>query len=128
PIFFAVVLGYYGDRSNRVKITVATAVVWGITAVISGLAPVLLVLAPPRVLGGLGLLSAETIYPSLLADYYPPRVQGAVFGAYRTGAQGLLLIGGPLAGAIAAVFDWRAAFVLLALPTFVLAFVVTTVL
>ena len=128
PIFFAVVLGYYGDRSNRVKITVATAVLWGITAVVSGLAPVLLVLVLARLLGGLGLLSAETIYPSLLADYYPPRVQGAVFGAYRTGGQGLSLLGGPLAGLIAAVLDWRAAFVLLALPTFALAFVAATVL
>src|SRR5437763_8559062 len=103
PIFFAVVLGYYGDRSNRVKITVATAVLWGITAVVSGLAPVLLVLVLARLLGGLGLLSAETLYPSLLADYYPPRVHGAAFGAYRTGGQGLSLLGGPLPGLIAAV-------------------------
>jgi ABC-type branched-subunit amino acid transport system ATPase component/predicted MFS family arabinose efflux permease len=128
PIFFAVVLGYYGDRSNRVRITVATAVLWAVTAVVSGLAPVLLVLVVARLLGGLGLLSAETIYPSLLADYYPPRVQGAVFGAYRTGGQGLSLLGGPLAGLIAAVFDWRAAFVLLALPTFALAVVAHTLL
>ena len=128
PIFFAVVLGYYGDRSNRVRITVITAVVWGVTAVVSGLAPVLLVLVLARLVGGVGLLSAETIYPSLLSDYYPPRVQGAVFGAYRTGGQALLLVGGPLAGVLAAAFDWRAAFVLLALPTFVLAFIASTVL
>src|SRR5205823_14011618 len=128
PIFFAVVLGYYGDRGNRVKIAVAAAVLWGVTALVSGLAPVLLVLVFARLLGGLGLLSAETIYPSLLSDYYPPRVIGAVFGAYRTGGQALFLIGGPLAGVIAAVLDWRVSFVILALPTFVLAFLAATVL
>ncbi|HKN39409.1 MAG TPA: MFS transporter, partial [Acidimicrobiia bacterium] len=128
PIFFAVVLGYYGDRKNRVKLTTAAAVLWGATALVSGLAPVLGVLVFARLLGGVGLLSAETLYPSLLSDYYPPRVIGGVFGAYRTGGQTLLLLGGPLAGVIAALSDWRAAFVILALPTFVLAFVAFTVL
>jgi branched-chain amino acid transport system ATP-binding protein len=128
PIFFAVVLGYYGDRRNRVRLTVAAAFLWGATALVSGLAPVLLVLVFARLVGGIGLLSAETISPSLLSDYYPPRVIGAVFGVYRTGAQGLLLLGGPLAGAIAAVSDWRAAFVILAVPTVVLAFAALAVL
>ena len=123
PIFFAVVLGYFGDRRNRVRLTVAAAVLWGATAIVSGLAPVLAVLVAARLLGGLGLLSAETIYPSILADSYPPSVIGAVFGVYRTGAQSLTLLGGPLAGVIAAVFDWRAAFVLLAVPVFALALV-----
>src|SRR5260221_13764155 len=44
-----------------------------------------------------------------------------VFGRCRIFGQALALLGGPLAGAIAAVFGWRAAFVVLALPTFVLA-------
>src|SRR5260221_10322247 len=41
PIFFAVVLGYFGDRHNRVRLSVLAAVFWGITALLSGLAPVL---------------------------------------------------------------------------------------
>ena len=121
PIVFAVFLGYAGDRRNRVVLSVITAAFWGITALLSGLAPVLALLIIARLLGGIGLLSTETIYPSLLADYYPPRKLGTVFGSYRTFGQALALLGGPLAGGIAAFFDWRVAFVLLALPTFVLA-------
>jgi branched-chain amino acid transport system ATP-binding protein len=128
PIVFAVVLGYIGDRRNRVVMSAITAVLWGITALLSGLAPVLALLVVARLLGGVGLLSTETIYPSLLSDYYPPRSLGSVFGAYRTFGQALAVLGGPLAGVIAAVFDWRAAFVILAVPTFILAAVASTTL
>ena len=121
PIVFAVFLGYAGDRRNRVTTAAVTAVFWGATALLSGLAPVLAFLVVARVLGGVGLLNSETISPSLLSDYYAPRSLGLVFGSYRTFAQGLILLGGPLAGGIAAAFGWRAAFVILALPTFVLA-------
>src|SRR5436190_14238602 len=44
PIFFAVVLGFYGDRGNRVRISAGAAVLWGTTALLSGLAPVLALL------------------------------------------------------------------------------------
>ena len=128
PIVFAVVLGYFGDRSNRVVLSAVTAVFWGVTSLLSGLAPVLALLVVARLLGGVGFLSTETIYPSLLSDYYPPRSLGTVFGSYRTFGQALALLGGPLAGAIAAAFNWRVAFVVLALPTFVLAAVVLWVL
>jgi ABC-type branched-subunit amino acid transport system ATPase component/predicted MFS family arabinose efflux permease len=121
PIVFAVLLGYLGDRHSRVRLSVLAAVFWGVTALLSGLAPTLGLLVTARLLGGVGLLSGETIYPSLLTDFYPPRSLGSVFGAYRTGGQALALLGGPLAGLIAAVAGWRAAFVALALPTFVFA-------
>jgi branched-chain amino acid transport system ATP-binding protein len=121
PIAFAVFLGYFGDRYSRVRLSVASAVFWGVTALLSGLAPTLWLLIAARLLGGVGLLSGETIYPSLLSDYYPPRNLGSVFGAYRTGGQALALLGGPLAGLIAAFAGWRTAFVVLALPTFALA-------
>src|SRR5881296_216513 len=51
PIFFAVVLGFYGDRRNRVRLGAVAAVFWGITALLSGLAPVLWLLVVARMLG-----------------------------------------------------------------------------
>jgi branched-chain amino acid transport system ATP-binding protein len=119
PVIFAVLLGYLGDRLNRLRLSQAAGLVWGLTAILTGLAPVVVLLIVARLIGGVGYLTTETVYPSLLADYYPPRRAGAVFGAYRLGAHGIGLIGGPAAGALAAVFGWRTAFVALALPTFV---------
>ncbi|HEY3943457.1 MAG TPA: MFS transporter [Acidimicrobiales bacterium] len=121
PVLFAFVIGYLGDRVSRVRLSVALALLWGITALFTGLAPALLILVVARAIGGVGLLGVETLYPGLLSDYYPPRSLGTVFGAFRVGGQGLALLGGPLAGLIAAVMGWRAAFVILALPTFVFA-------
>jgi MFS family permease len=72
--------------------------------------------------GGVGLLTGETIYLSLLADFYPPEGLGVIFGSYRFWGQGLGIAAGPLAGVLAAVFGWRSAFVVLALPTFVFVF------
>jgi ABC-type branched-subunit amino acid transport system ATPase component/predicted MFS family arabinose efflux permease len=121
PIVFAVFLGYLGDRGNRIRLSYGAALLWGVTAIVTGLAPVVAVLIIARLVGGVGLLSTETIYPSLLSDYYPPKVLGSVFGAFRLGSVGLALLASPIAGAIGAVFGWRVAFVALAAPTFVLA-------
>ncbi|HET6795377.1 MAG TPA: MFS transporter [Acidimicrobiales bacterium] len=119
PIVFSVYLGYLGDRMNRLWLSALSGILWGVTAIFTGLAPTVAILIIARLLGGVGILSSETIYLSLLADYHPPEGLGAVFGAYRFFGQGLGLAGGPLAGFCAAVFGWRVAFVVLALPTFV---------
>ncbi|HET6794683.1 MAG TPA: MFS transporter, partial [Acidimicrobiales bacterium] len=118
PIVFSVFLGYFGDRGNRIRLSAAAGLLWGVTAIFTGLAPVVALLIVARIVGGVGLLTTETIFPSLLSDYYPPKALGSVFGAFRLGGQGLGLIGGPLAGAIGAIAGWRVAFVVLAIPTF----------
>ena len=125
PVLFSVHLGYWGDRTNRVRLSVAAGLLWGVTAILTGLAPALAVLIIARAVGGVGQLTTETVYPSLLADYYGGTSLGSVFTSYRWISAGLGLIGGPLAGIIAAVAGWRVAFVALALPTFVFAFVLS---
>ena len=119
PVVFAVLLGYFGDRMNRIHLSQVAGLVWGLTAVATGFAPVIGILIAARIVGGVGYLTTETVYPSLLADYYPPRRAGSVFGTYRLGGHGIGLIGGPAAGALAAVVGWRVAFVALAVPTFI---------
>jgi MFS family permease len=122
PVIFSVHLGYYGDRHNRIRISAVAGVVWGLTAIVTGLAPVVAVLVVARLAGGVGQLTTETVYPSLLADYYPSSDLGKTFTRYRWISQGLGLVGGPLAGFFAAYFGWRAAFVVLAIPTFIFVF------
>lgn len=122
PVIFSVHLGFYGDRHNRLRISIVSGIIWGLTAVLTGIAPVLTILIVARLLGGVGQLTTETIYPSLLADFYPSTTLGLVFSRYRWVSQGLGLIGGPLAGLIAAVAGWRVAFVALAVPTFLFVF------
>jgi ABC-type branched-subunit amino acid transport system ATPase component/predicted MFS family arabinose efflux permease len=122
PIMLSVYIGVLGDRMNRINLSAIAGIIWGITAIFTGYAPVLLVLILARLVGGVGLLTGETIYLSLLADFYPPEGLGVIFGSYRFWGQGLGIAAGPLAGVLAAVFGWRSAFVVLALPTFVFVF------
>jgi MFS family permease len=121
PILLSVPLGYLADRVNRVRLSVLAAFIWGITAVFTGLAPILLIFIVARLIGGVGLLINEPVHPSLLADWYPPQSLPRVNSWHRQ-AGTIGLIGGPLAGVLGEAIGWRATFVVLAIPTFVLAF------
>src|SRR5581483_11491934 len=115
-------LGYLADRSNRVRISQIAAIVWGIAALGTGLAPLLGLLIAARFVAGIGRLVNEPVHPSLLSDYYPPASLPSVFAVHRF-AIIFGNIAGPIAGVIAAAFagsisNWRPVFVILAAPMF----------
>ncbi len=120
PILTGIFIGYLGDRHDRAKLTRYFGIVWGVTAIFTGLAPVLLILIVARLVGGIGYMSTQTIYPSLLSDTYPGAATPQVFMVYLFGVSGLGLLGNPLAGWLGQVVGWRPTFVILAVPTFVL--------
>jgi branched-chain amino acid transport system ATP-binding protein len=117
PILLSVFIGYLADRYNRVRISIVAGFIWGLTAILTGLAPVLAVLIVARLLGGVGLLVNEPVHPSLLSDYYPPTQLARVNSLHRQGAS-IGLVGGPVAGFLSAAFGWRTTFVVMAIPTF----------
>ena len=120
PLLLSVHLGYYADRTNRIRLGVLGGIVWGATAIATGLAPVLAVLVIARLVGGVGQLVNQPVHQSLIADYYPPRALAAVFSFYLVGTAAVGLVANPIAGGVSALLGWRATFVILALPTFVL--------
>ena len=119
PILFSIYFGYLGDRVNRVRLSRYAAALFAAMAVLTGLAPLVVILILARMIGGVGFLSTQTLYPSLLADYYPPESLGSVFTALVLGITGIGLLGSPVAGAMAGALGWRPTFVILALPTLV---------
>jgi len=119
PLLFSVVIGNMGDRGDRIHITRNSAILWGVTAILTGLAPVLAVLVVARLLGGIGLLSSQTIYPSLLSDYYPLEKRAQVLTVFLLATTGIGLAASPLSGLLGDAFGWRPTFVLLAIPTFI---------
>jgi MFS family permease len=121
PLLVTAHVGYLCDRYNRVHLAAASAIVWGLTAILTGLAPATAVLIVARLAGGVGYTVNTPTHPSLLADWYPPKVLPIVFGWYLIAYSAINLLSGPLAGGIAAIANWRIAFVVLALPTLVFA-------
>jgi branched-chain amino acid transport system ATP-binding protein len=115
----ALPIGWLGDRISRVRLAILSAALWGTMAIATGLVPSVIALFFVRFIAGIGRLSNESIHPSLLADYYPPPKHPAVFRIHRF-ANPLAGVAGILAGLIASALSWEWAFILLAVPTFLL--------
>jgi ABC-type branched-subunit amino acid transport system ATPase component/predicted MFS family arabinose efflux permease len=109
-------MGVLGDRMNRIRLAVGAAALWGTCAVLTGLVPTVWLLFIVRLGAGLGRIINEVVHPSLLSDLYPREAHPRVFGAHRI-ANSAGQVAGPIAGILAALISWQAAFVILALPT-----------
>src|SRR5439155_4404525 len=72
PLFLSAHVGYITDRTHRIRFGAAGAVIWVAMSMVTGLAPVVLILALARLGSGLGALVNTPVHQSLIADYYPP--------------------------------------------------------
>ncbi len=117
-LFAALPIGWLGDRISRVRMAMISAAVWGTMSIATGIVPTVWALFIVRLIGGIGRLSNESIHPSLLADYYPPRAHPSVFRIHRF-ANPIAGVAGIISGIIADSLGWEWAFILLSIPTFV---------
>ena len=116
-------IGFLGDRRSRVRIAVAGATAWGIFSLLTGFAPVLVLLVAARCGSALGRIVNDPTHNSLLADYYPPDRRPGVYGLHRAANSAGQIVGPLAAGGLAYAFGWRAPFIVLAVPTLVLVIV-----
>jgi branched-chain amino acid transport system ATP-binding protein len=115
-----VLVGYFADRANRVRIAAVGAAVWGVFTLATGLAPTVVVLVIARSLSGLGRAVNDPTHRSLIADYYEPDVRTNVYG-FHGAANAVGLFAGPLlGGALSEWFGWRVPFLLFWIPTLLL--------
>ena len=113
-------IGFIGDRFKRTRLVWLFALLWGSMSIATGLSTVLWMLVIARIGSGSGRVANEAIHTSLLTDYYPQRIQGRIFGIHRAANPVGLIFGPLLAGIFASVTgDWRMAFFLIAIPTFI---------
>ena len=126
-ILGAVPLGYLADRSRRTILVSVCSLLFAAFAFVTGLVRNGWQLAITRVLTGIGKSNTLPVHNSLLADAYPIGGRARVFAIHNLANPVGLLIGPVLAGAIASAAGgssgWRWAFIVLALPAVVLAFV-----
>ncbi len=119
-LLLTVPIATLADRSNRVRIALLGAVVWAGFSLGTGFALTMWMLVAMRSGSAIGQAVVFPTHNSLLADYYPIASRPRVYSFHRA-ANSLGSIVGLLVGAgLASMFDWRAPFLVFAVPTAVL--------
>ena len=118
---FTIPVGLLVDRYKRMPMLSASIVLWSVASLFSAFAGSYGTLLLTRLLLGAVAATAGPAIASLTGDYFPARERGQIY-AYILGGE----IAGTAAGfiissSVASLIDWRAAFVLLAIPGFFLA-------
>lgn len=117
PIF-----GYLGDRMPRRWLIAAGVFVWSLGTLLSGHAHTYTMLILFRVLVGFGEASFGTISPGWIADLFSPAKRNTAISWFYLAIPVGSAIGYILGSKIAAVYDWRMAFLCAGYPGLLLAF------
>lgn len=115
--------GVLADRIKRVPMLAGAIVLWGGAMLWTATAPTFGRLLLARLLLGGVTAAAGPIVASLVGDWFAPSERGRIYGYIISGELIGAAIGFAVTGGIATL-SWRAAFVILALPAFVLAWLV----
>jgi MFS family permease len=115
--------GVLADRVKRTWTLGATIVLWGAAMIWSATVSTFGELLLTRMLLGGVTAAAGPFVASLVGDYFGAAERGRIYGYILAGELAGAGIGFAVTGDIAAL-SWRAAFVILALPAFVLAWLV----
>ena len=115
--------GVLADRVRRTWTLSAVIVVWGGAMLWSATVSTFGALLVTRMLLGAVTAAAGPLVASLVGDYFPALERGRIYGFVLAGELVGAGVGFAVTGDVAAL-SWRAAFVLLALPAFVLAWLI----
>jgi len=120
---FSLPFGVLADRGRRTWILAGALVTWGAAMLWSATASSFGELLLARVGLGAVTASAGPIVASLVGDWFPAAERGRIYGYILTGELLGAGAGFAITGDIAAL-SWRAAFIILALPAFALAWLI----
>src|SRR5919109_865143 len=115
--------GVLADRVRRIPMLAGAIVLWGGAMLWTATVPSFGRLLLARLFLGAVTAAAGPIVASLVGDWFAPSERGRIYGYIISGELVGAAIGFAVTGGIATL-SWRAAFVILALPAFVLAWLV----
>jgi MFS family permease len=120
---FSVPFGVLADRVRRTWMLAISVVIWGLAMIWGATAGSFSQLLFDRIWLGAVTAATAPVVASLIGDWFPASERGKIYGYILTGELVGAGIGFAVTGDIAAL-SWRAAFVILALPAFFLAWLV----
>jgi len=115
-LLIGIPVGYYGDRLPRRAFVWMGGIIAGVFSFLTGVAGAVALLVLFRFGNGVGRLVNGPIHRSLLSDYYRPEDRPAIFSLHQNAPQAAAVIGPVVAGALASLFNWRVAFMVLIIP------------
>ena len=118
---YAPLIGYLADRSARQKWIQASAFVWSTATLLCAGAKNFAMLLCARGLTGVGEGGFTTVAQPFLAEHYPKAKHARVLASFGLALPLGSALGYALGGAIGQHWGWKAAFMCVAIPGFVLA-------
>lgn len=109
--FIAIPIGWFADRTNRVTVLSLACAIWSGATTACGLAASYPQLVAARMVVGFGEAGGVPPSYALITDSFPPGRRGIAFGIYNLGPPIGAALGIAFGASIAALFDWRDAFV-----------------
>jgi MFS family permease len=107
---FAPLMGWAGDRYNRIHLLVCGVGLWSLATVGSGFADTYGHLVLARSLLGIGEATYGTLAPTILADLYPRERRGQILSFFYLAVPVGSALGYVLGGMIEPHYGWRVAF------------------
>lgn len=112
--------GVLVDRMNRIALLTGSLLLWGVAMIASATVTTFGALLVARLFLGFVTAVAGPAVASLVGDYFPGEERGKVYGYILAGELLGAGVGFFITGDVAAI-SWRAAFLILGIPAFVLA-------
>lgn len=117
----APLLGWLGDRGNRVRLASCGVFVWSLATALSGIAPGYRSLLAARTVVGIGEASFGTVSPGLISDFFPKERRGRILSYFYLAIPVGSAIGYLLGGLLGYHFGWQSAFLMVGAPGLLLA-------
>jgi MFS family permease len=118
---FTIPVGLLVDRTKRMPLLAFTIVLWSLASLFSAFAGSFSTLLFTRLALGAVAASAGPAIASLTGDYFSADERGRIWSYILVGEAAGTAFGFIISGFVASAIDWRAAFVVLAIPGFFLA-------
>ena len=106
----AIPVGWLADRTNRVRVLVFACGLWSAATMACGLSANYPQLVLARMTVGVGEAGGVPPSYAILSDYFPPGRRATALGLFNLGPPIGQALGVAFGAALAAAFNWRAAF------------------
>jgi len=115
-VTFGIPISWLADRSNRRNILSASLVAWSAMSALCGLSRTSLQFMLARIGVGVGEAGGTPPANSIIGDYFPAGRRPMAMAIFALGAPIGAWMGADLAGWVANLYGWRAAFFVLGVP------------